>query len=141
MPRELQNSFGFPSGHAELAVALLGLIALRYRRPALTIALALLAALIGVSRLVLGVHFPLDVLGGWLLGLAVLALFLVAWPPVARAAAALAPRRRVGLAVGLSLAAVAASALAARALGAWAPDPAWTGLAAGLAPVSIELHA
>jgi len=138
MPYELQNSFGLPSGHAELAVALLGLVALRYRRPALTAALALLAALIGISRMVLGVHFPIDVLGGWLLGFAVLALFLVAWPPAARAAGRSTPRGRIAAAFVLSLAAVAASALVARALRAWAPDPAWTGLTTGLAPVSIE---
>ncbi|MEW5762117.1 MAG: phosphatase PAP2 family protein [Bacillota bacterium] len=83
-----ETSPGFPSGHAQNAVVLWGYVAARWRRP-LTLALAVLMPLgIGLSRLYLGAHFPHDVLGGWLLGLAVLLLFL--W----------GARRAAGLALG-----------------------------------------
>jgi hypothetical protein len=42
----------------------------------------LIAFLIGFSRLYLGVHFPHDVLGGWLLGALLLWLVVRCWDPV-----------------------------------------------------------
>ncbi|MEN6343538.1 MAG: phosphatase PAP2 family protein [Methanospirillum sp.] len=138
LPLELQNSFGLPSGHAELAVALLGLVALRLRRPLATVALGALAFLIGLSRIVRGAHFPLDVLAGFLLGFVVLGAFLLVEPIVARSAARLRPRTRIMIALILSLAAVATSGAVAGTDGLWSPDPAWTGEVADLAPVSIE---
>jgi len=67
----------FPSGHATDSTALfltLGLVIAVFvlRRPlarvATVAACGLLAAAIGVTRLVLGVHWPTDVLAGWALG-------------------------------------------------------------------------
>jgi undecaprenyl-diphosphatase len=65
----------FPSGHALSAFAAAGVVTVlhpRLRVPALA-----LAALVGVSRVYLGVHYPLDVLAGAALGLAVSAVVLV----------------------------------------------------------------
>lgn len=67
----------FPSGHTMLAtygygallLTFLPLIPARWRRPAIGSWL-LLVALIGFSRLGLGVHYISDVLGGFVLGLA-----------------------------------------------------------------------
>ncbi len=59
----------FPSGHAATAFAAAGVVAIRY--PALRIPLLGLAALIALSRVYLGVHYPLDVLAGAALGLAI----------------------------------------------------------------------
>lgn len=76
----------FPSGHAFLsAVTLLciaGFIGLAVKRPNITrlcygIAWALII-LIGASRVYLGVHWPTDVLAGWLLGITWASLS-VAW--------------------------------------------------------------
>lgn len=66
----------FPSGHATIAVAFYGYLAYiliqsfpgRYQRLIITLA-ALLIALIGFSRLYLGVHYVSDVLAGYLVGL------------------------------------------------------------------------
>lgn len=68
---DIVTNLSFPSGHATNAMATFLLIALllaQARRP-LWIGLAILAAgAIGASRLLLGVHWPSDVLGGWLWG-------------------------------------------------------------------------
>ena len=138
VPLELQGSFGFPSAHAQLAFAIWGLLALRARTPGAALAATAVVFAVGVSRIALGVHFPIDVLGGWLLGAAVLAVFVAVGPAAFRAVSRLRSRSRVVAAFALSLAAVGASAAVAAAIGPWAPDPSWTGLVAGLAPVSIE---
>ncbi|SCF38045.1 phosphatase PAP2 family protein [Micromonospora mirobrigensis] len=71
----------FPSGHAlgsfvaygALLLVFLPAMAPRWRRPAIAI-VAVLVALVGLTRVALGVHFVSDVLAGWLLGALWLAL-------------------------------------------------------------------
>lgn len=72
------SDVGFPSGHASnsmtfavLAVLVLGPWLGRAARVVLVLAAALFTLAVGVSRLVLGVHYASDVLAGWALGLAV----------------------------------------------------------------------
>jgi undecaprenyl-diphosphatase len=73
-----ETSLSFPSGHAKMsAVVYLTLAALLAQRSPrkrvkifwLTLAIGL-TLLIGCSRLYLGVHYPSDVLAGWLAGTA-----------------------------------------------------------------------
>jgi undecaprenyl-diphosphatase len=69
-------SSSFPSGHAMMAMVtfltlalVLGALEPRRRTRAFLLGLAaLMAALVGVSRVYLGVHWPTDVAGGWALG-------------------------------------------------------------------------
>ena len=82
----LPGSPSFPSGHAMSAFAVAAAIALlapRQRWPVLA-----LAAVIGFSRVYLGVHFWLDVLAGAALGMAIGALIALA----ARRSMTLRPR-------------------------------------------------
>ncbi|SCE84448.1 phosphatase PAP2 family protein [Micromonospora chokoriensis] len=73
--------YSFPSGHAlnaTLAAGVLLLVLLPYAgrgaaRVTLWVAAVLLTVVTGLSRVALGVHFTSDVLGGWLLGVAVVA--------------------------------------------------------------------
>lgn len=65
-------SFGLPSGHAQNVVVMWGLWAFYGQRVWGWLAAILLTLLTGLSRIYLGVHFPTDVLAGWLLGLLVL---------------------------------------------------------------------
>jgi undecaprenyl-diphosphatase len=65
-----------PSGHALSAFAAAGVVAMLH--PRLRLPVLALAALVGVSRLYLGVHYPLDVLAGAALGLGVAGVVLVA---------------------------------------------------------------
>ncbi|MFE3501791.1 phosphatase PAP2 family protein [Kitasatospora sp. NPDC059160] len=82
------SGFSFPSGHSFTSALCAGLLALAVTRahPAATraaVAGALLfAAAVGLSRIYLGVHWPLDVLGGWLLAAGWLALGTAALPRV-----------------------------------------------------------
>ncbi len=84
--------FSFPSGHALNSTVTYGLIALLIWRSNLpasvrrvgVIALAVLVVLVGLSRIALGVHYPSDVVGGWLAGLAIVAVVaLMTREPVA----------------------------------------------------------
>ncbi|HST26492.1 MAG TPA: phosphatase PAP2 family protein [Gaiellaceae bacterium] len=63
---KLPTDGSFPSGHASVAFACAVMLALTV--PRLAIPVLVLAAAIAYSRLYLGVHYPLDVLGGAALG-------------------------------------------------------------------------
>ena len=73
-----KTSYGFPSGHAQIAVCLWGALALHWRRRGATIAATALVLLIAFSRLYLGVHFLGDVLGGLAVGGLLLAAYAMA---------------------------------------------------------------
>lgn len=66
----------FPSGHAMTSAAAYGaLVVLAPRRTRLVLAVvAVVVVAIGITRVALGVHWPTDVLGGWLFGIAWLAV-------------------------------------------------------------------
>ena len=77
-----ETGFSFPSGHtleSTVAYGLLALVAWRSRLP-LAVRRALVGVgvvvpvLVGLSRIALGVHYPTDVLAGWLGGIAFMAL-------------------------------------------------------------------
>jgi len=83
------GSFSTPSGHAQTSGALFGQVAWfaadKRRGRLWVILLAVVIALVALSRVYLGVHFPGDVLWGAAVGLTLLALYhglrprLVAW--------------------------------------------------------------
>ncbi|MCZ2807102.1 phosphatase PAP2 family protein [Modestobacter sp. VKM Ac-2983] len=80
------SNASFPSGHAMTAVVTWGVLLLvllpvvsRRVRPWLIAGFALLVFVIGFTRLALGVHFVSDVLAGWALGAAWLAITTAAF--------------------------------------------------------------
>ncbi len=77
-----ETSFGVPSGHAQNAAAIWGIMAAYLRRNWAWVAATLLMFFIGISRLYLAVHFPHDVLVGWLVGILLLWLTVRFWDPV-----------------------------------------------------------
>ena len=76
-----EGTFGIPSGHAQNAIAVGGIIAARVRKRWAWIVAFVLAFLIGFSRLYLGVHFVHDVLAGWLIGGLLLWAVIGLWDP------------------------------------------------------------
>lgn len=60
------DRFSFPSGHTSAAFVLAGTLAVCY--PGLAVSLFIWATLIGISRVLLGVHYPGDTLAGAVMG-------------------------------------------------------------------------
>nr|NIV34796.1 phosphatase PAP2 family protein [Anaerolineae bacterium] len=84
-PYGVASSFGFPSGHAQNAVSIWGRLAAAVRKNWAVAGAVALTGLISLSRLYLGVHFPLGVLAGWLIGGLILGAFLWLEKPLWRA--------------------------------------------------------
>lgn len=72
----------FPSGHTQGALVFWACVALWVRRPWVTVVAVLMTILVSFSRVYLGAHFPIDIVGGLVIGTVVLLTALrplVAW--------------------------------------------------------------
>lgn len=76
------DKFSFPSGHTSAAVLMAVLVSFVW--PSLSVILIIWAAGVGISRVMLGVHFPTDILAGACLGIASakLSLHLLSVQPI-----------------------------------------------------------
>jgi membrane-associated phospholipid phosphatase len=74
-PFGAEGSYGLPSGHAQHAMAVWGIVA-AWVKGWLRWSMVAVIFFIGFSRIVLAVHFPTDVLAGWLIGGLILWAFL-----------------------------------------------------------------
>jgi undecaprenyl-diphosphatase len=80
------TTYSFPSGHAMGSIAAYGMLAFvgarltpsRPLRYAIALAAALIVFCIGLSRIYFGVHYPTDVIGGYLAGAIWLAISILA---------------------------------------------------------------
>lgn len=64
-----ETGYGMPSNHAQATTVIFGVLAHRIGRRWGWITAGLVALLVGFSRIYLGVHFPLQVLLGWTIGI------------------------------------------------------------------------
>lgn len=75
--REAPHGWGYPSGHSSVAAALavvaFAVMPARWRWLPVALAVG-----VGFARMYVGVHYPLDVLGGWALGVIVGAAAMIA---------------------------------------------------------------
>ena len=62
------QGFSFPSGHSTNAVSAYSSLAVKSKNKGLLVVAILAPILIGLSRMTVGVHYPTDVLCGWILG-------------------------------------------------------------------------
>ncbi len=68
-PLFLQNGYAFPSGHTMISAAVATAIFLLHKKTGY--AFLFFALLIGLSRIAVGVHFPIDIFGGFVLGVSI----------------------------------------------------------------------
>lgn len=72
--REAATGYSFPSGHTQMAVGTFGCIALSTEKRWLRYGAVALAALVGISRMYIGVHTPWDVLVSAVIAVALVVL-------------------------------------------------------------------
>ena len=63
------QGYSFPSIHSTNSVTVFGSLAINLRKRWMTVIAFVIPLLVGISRFVLGAHYPTDVLAGWLVGL------------------------------------------------------------------------
>ncbi len=129
-----QTTFSFPSGHSQMAAGVWGMLASQINKRWVWLASILIIALIGLSRIYLGVHFPVDVLAGWLAGSLILWIILRYWNA---AEAWLAPRSlssKILLAFLSSIAFILLSVIAHLLLQGWSVPQGWLDLASRAGP-------
>lgn len=80
---DIVHSYSFPSGHSAGNMIFFGALAMLAGQRWAYGAAAMVVALIGVSRVWLGVHWPSDVTAGWIEGLGWLTLCAI-WLPARR---------------------------------------------------------
>ena len=141
-PFSAESTFGTPSGHAQNAAALWGIMAAGVKKRWAWMAALVLTLFIGFSRLYLGVHFLHDVVIGWLIGLALLFVFLRFWEPVSMWLRRKTLTQQVTITIITSLVMIAMGMLSTAPLSAYVFPADWTdnALRAGPIPdpVSIE---
>ncbi len=79
-----ENGYSYPSGHAMISIALYGMMLYyiykkeknRYLKLISISFLVVLIIFIGISRIYLGVHYPSDILGGYLLSSAIMLMII-----------------------------------------------------------------
>jgi len=125
-----ETSFGVPSGHSQNSVVFWGVLAAWFGRRWAWIVAALIALLIGLSRMVLGVHFPHDVLLGWLVGALILWAILSWEKPILSWLKTFPLTSQILIAFGASLFLILLSFLVRAVLGSWQMPQTWIANAA-----------
>jgi len=129
-----ETTFGLPSGHAQNAVALWGYLATRVRNGWFWLLSLFLIFMIGLSRIYNGVHFPSDVLVGWLLGALLLLAYIVFEKPVQDWLKNRNPGQQILAALAGSLGLLLINFLILLSLANWTIPPEWLAIAAQTAP-------
>jgi membrane-associated phospholipid phosphatase len=124
-PYVAETTFGVPSGHAQNAAAVWGMLASRLKRGWVWGVLLVVIFLIGFSRLYLAAHFPHDVVFGWLIGFGLLWLFSLLWNRVAAWVGRMQLHDQILFIFGASLGLILLSALALLPWGGWIMPAAW----------------
>ncbi len=77
-------TYCFPSGHSQSTVVVWGYLASQIRKRWIWIIALVIPFLVGLSRIYLGVHHPMSVLGGWMIGVLLILLGLWLIPATGR---------------------------------------------------------
>jgi membrane-associated phospholipid phosphatase len=120
-----EPSFGLPSGHAQISVSFWGLLACRLHSSRACAAAILLSLLIGLSRIYLGVHFPQDVIAGWIVGAGLLGAFLYGESHLSERLSRQSLKMQIIISLAASLAMLGFFALSRSALEGWQTPELW----------------
>ena len=131
-PGVSETSYGIPSGHAQHATTIWGVVGSAGRNW-LRWLMAAMIFFIGFSRIVLAVHFPTDMLAGWLIGGLLLWAFLKWETPVINWFNRFTLAQKIGLAFAASMV-LLVIALAGLAFVPPADPPEWEANAAHFFP-------
>lgn len=139
-----ESSFGAPSGHSQSSTVVWGALADHFGKAWAWIVAIIIIFLIGFSRMFLAVHFPHDVLIGWILGALTLWPFIALWNSVAAWAKQKSFLQQIVLALTVSLVMVLFGGLAFYGLHGYVLPQEWmtNALRAGdplPAPVSMDV--
>lgn len=137
----VETSYGLPSGHAQASTAVWGFLARIARSPVMWAAAVVLILGVSVSRAYLGVHYPHDVIVGWLVGAAFLVAYLWVEP---RAGRWLGPKplgAQIGAALGLVVIMLGLLLAVHVAIAGVADPPEWESQAASAAPPKPGMRA
>jgi membrane-associated phospholipid phosphatase len=137
------SSFGFPSGAAMTGAAMYGYIVIVVRRWWVVLVCIALFLTTSFARIFAGIHFVLDILGGWILGFLLLAIFLLAMPRAEAYAARLSRPARVALFVAVAAVPILLVIPAYLSLTGWQLPEVWAALAlqqtgTAIHPVQIQ---
>lgn len=133
-----ESSFGLPSGHSMNSASVWGWMAVEAKKRWATIICLIVIFLIGVSRLVMGVHFLSDVLTGWLFGALLVLIFAKVNEPIGAKISALNSNTQVWLAFISSILLILLSFLARSLYTSWELHPDWLARAGEINPLSID---
>ncbi len=124
-PLASETSFGIPSGHAQNAASVWGLMAASIKKRWATGLVVFFVLMIGLSRIYLAVHFVSDVLAGWLIGALLLVLYLRLEPAVSAKLQITSFKGLVLFSIGSTLVILAIMGLPILALGSWQAPAQW----------------
>jgi membrane-associated phospholipid phosphatase len=120
-----EPTFGFPSGHTQNSSTVWSGMIFPSKRWLPILGVCLLVLLIAISRLYLGMHFLIDVIGGWTFGLITVAVYLAAEKKVESWISHLTFSQLMLISAACSVLVMAIFFLIKSALAGWSLPPEW----------------
>jgi len=124
-----EASYGLPSGHAQDATTVWFFIAYTLKKRWAWVAALALVLLISFSRLYLGVHFSIDVIGGWIIGGIFLAAYLWIEPVIKDRLLRLGMWGQIGVSLGAAILVILLGAAAQAAIASSPDATSWSAFA------------
>lgn len=133
-----EESFGIPSGHSMNSAAVWGWMAVEAKKRWSTIVAIVVIFLIGISRLVMGVHFLSDVLLGWALGALLVLIFAKTAKPIGKWLDTMGYQKQILLAFLSSIVMILLALGVSSLFSEWEMPADWAARAGEIDPLSID---